>query len=138
MRYALCGLLLLQSNMIGVISKKKKIEAEEQRKRDIAWRLALCGVGFGLFQAPNMNAIMGSAPAERSGGASGIVATSRMLGQALGAALAAACFAVSEESGPTTALWVGSGFAVLASVTSLLRHWAGGSATTSSPGDRGS
>jgi DHA2 family multidrug resistance protein-like MFS transporter len=127
------GLMLLCAGMALLAALPREAAA-----LDIAWRLALCGVGFGLFQAPNMNAIMGSAPAERSGGASGIVATSRMLGQALGAALAAACFAVSEESGPTTALWVGSGFAVLASVTSLLRHWAGGPEKASSTGDRGS
>src|SRR5690606_33745662 len=35
---------------------------------DIAWRLILCGVGFGLFQSPNMVALMSSAPRHRSGG----------------------------------------------------------------------
>lgn len=102
---------------------------------DIVWRLALCGVGFGLFQAPNMNAIMGSVSPERSGGASGIVATSRMLGQALGAALAAACFGVSEQTGPAMALWVGSGFAVVASTTSLLRHRAARPAVRAAAGE---
>ncbi|MFW1466519.1 MFS transporter, partial [Vibrio parahaemolyticus] len=37
---------------------------------DIVWRMAICGCGFGFFQSPNMKAIMGSAPAGRSGGAS--------------------------------------------------------------------
>ncbi|MYM92154.1 MFS transporter, partial [Rugamonas sp. FT82W] len=48
---------------------------------DIGWRMALCGVGFGFFQAPNMKAIMGSAPRARAGSASGIVATARLGGQ---------------------------------------------------------
>jgi DHA2 family multidrug resistance protein-like MFS transporter len=30
---------------------------------DIGWRMAVCGIGFGFFQAPNVKAIMGSAPA---------------------------------------------------------------------------
>ena len=41
---------------------------------DIVWRMAICGCGFGFFQAPNMKALMSSAPAGRSGGASGMVA----------------------------------------------------------------
>ena len=87
----------------------------------ICLRLALCGAGFGLFQAPNMNAIMSGAPPHRSGGASGIVATSRMLGQAIGAALAAACFGALLRDGPVAALWLASGFAAAATCTSLMR-----------------
>ena len=29
---------------------------------DIVWRMALCGCGFGFFQAPNLKALMSSAP----------------------------------------------------------------------------
>src|SRR5258705_1462348 len=36
---------------------------------DIVWRMAICGCGFGFFQAPNMKALMSSAPADRSGSA---------------------------------------------------------------------
>jgi DHA2 family multidrug resistance protein-like MFS transporter len=39
---------------------------------DLGWRLAVCGLGFGLFQSPNNRVIVGSAPRERSGGASGL------------------------------------------------------------------
>ena len=56
---------------------------------DIVWRMAICGIGFGLFQTPNMRALMSSAPGHRSGSASGIVATARLTGQTVGAALAA-------------------------------------------------
>jgi len=49
--------------------------------------MALCGAGFALFQSPNLNALMSSAPPERSAGASGMVAMARPSGQALGAAL---------------------------------------------------
>jgi DHA2 family multidrug resistance protein-like MFS transporter len=87
----------------------------------IAWRMALCGFGFGFFQAPNLRAIMTSAPAARSGGASGIVATSRLLGQTTGAALVAGCFVIAEAHGPALALGLGAAFAGIASVVSLSR-----------------
>jgi DHA2 family multidrug resistance protein-like MFS transporter len=88
---------------------------------DIGWRMAICGAGFGFFQAPNLRAIMTSAPPNRSGGASGIVATARLLGQTLGAALVAACFAVAEAHGPALALGLGAAFAGIASAVSFLR-----------------
>ena len=82
---------------------------------DIVWRMAICGCGFGFFQSPNMKAIMGSAPAGRSGGASGIVATARLIGQTTGAALAALCFALADREGATLALALGAGFGALGS-----------------------
>ena len=88
---------------------------------DIVWRMALCGCGFGFFQAPNMKAIMSSAPPDRSGGASGIVATARLIGQTSGAALAALCFGLVGREGATIALVLGAGFAALGCVMSLLR-----------------
>jgi DHA2 family multidrug resistance protein-like MFS transporter len=88
---------------------------------DIVWRMALCGCGFGFFQAPNMKAIMSSAPPDRSGGASGIVATARLIGQTSGAALAALCFGLVGREGATIALVLGAAFAALGCVMSMLR-----------------
>jgi DHA2 family multidrug resistance protein-like MFS transporter len=88
---------------------------------DIIWRMVICGMGFGFFQAPNMKAVMSSAPPHRSGSASGIVATARLTGQTTGAALAALCFALAGHSGATVALALGAGFAALGSVMSFLR-----------------
>ncbi|MBB6251875.1 MFS transporter [Nitrospirillum iridis] len=92
---------------------------------DIAWRLGVCGAGFGFFQSPNLKAIMSSTPLHRSGGASGIVATSRLLGQSTGAALTAACFGLLANHdltyGATLALWLGALAAGAASVASFLR-----------------
>ncbi|MCJ2072902.1 MFS transporter [Methylobacterium sp. J-030] len=88
---------------------------------DIVWRMAVCGAGFGFFQAPNMRAIMTSAPPARSGGASGIVATARLLGQTLGAALVAACFALAQTHGPAVAMGLGAVFAGFASAASFSR-----------------
>jgi DHA2 family multidrug resistance protein-like MFS transporter len=88
---------------------------------NIVWRMLICGIGFGFFQAPNMKAIMSSAPPHRSGGASGIVATARLTGQTTGAALAALCFSLAGREGATLALALGAGFAALGSVMSFLR-----------------
>lgn len=88
---------------------------------DIVWRMAICGCGFGFFQSPNMKAIMSSAPDGRSGGASGIVATARLIGQTTGAALAALCFALAGSEGATLALALGAGFGALGCVMSFLR-----------------
>jgi DHA2 family multidrug resistance protein-like MFS transporter len=88
---------------------------------DIGWRMALCGIGFGFFQAPNLKAFMVSAPPERAGGASGMVATSRLTGQATGAALVAYCFTLSSARGAGYALAVAAVFAAVASVASFLR-----------------
>jgi DHA2 family multidrug resistance protein-like MFS transporter len=88
---------------------------------DIVWRMAICGCGFGFFQAPNMKALMSSAPADRSGSASGIVATARLTGQTSGAALAALCFGLAGREGATVALVLGAAFAAVGCVMSSLR-----------------
>ncbi|MBV8924794.1 MAG: MFS transporter [Bradyrhizobium sp.] len=88
---------------------------------DIVWRMMICGFGFGFFQTPNMKAIMSSAPPHRSGSASGIVATARLVGQTTGAALAALCFGLAGRDGAALALALGAGFAGLGSVMSFLR-----------------
>jgi MFS transporter, DHA2 family, multidrug resistance protein len=88
---------------------------------NIVWRMVICGLGFGFFQTPNIRAIMSSAPSGRSGGASGIVATARLTGQTVGAALAALCFALAGRDGATLSLALGAGFAAFGSVMSFLR-----------------
>ncbi|CAG2128628.1 Riboflavin transporter RibZ [Cupriavidus campinensis] len=88
---------------------------------NIGIRMAICGAGFGFFQSPNLKALMGSAPRERSGGASGVIATARLIGQAMGAALVALSFSIAGEHGPTLALSLGAGFAGLAAIASGLR-----------------
>src|SRR2546430_17245552 len=54
--------------------------------------MALCGAGFGFFQAANNRAIMNSAPRARSGVAGGMLSAARLLGQTLGAAGVAILF----------------------------------------------
>ena len=100
---------------------------------DICWRTALCGAGFGFFQAPNLKALMSSVPPRRSGGASGVVATARLLGQSVGAGLVALCFHLSHAHAPQTALWLGCAFALAGSVASMLRLAPGARSATALP-----
>lgn len=88
---------------------------------DIAWRMALCGAGFGMFQSPNNRQMLSAAPRERSGGASGMLGTARLTGQTVGAALVALIFGVSPNHGPTVALTVAAAVSGLASAISLMR-----------------
>ncbi len=88
---------------------------------DIGIRMVICGLGFGFFQSPNQKALLTSAPRERSSGASGTIATARLLGQSTGAALVALSFGISSHQGPTLALYIGSGFAAAACLASFSR-----------------
>jgi MFS transporter, DHA2 family, multidrug resistance protein len=88
---------------------------------EIAWRMAVCGAGFGIFQSPNNRQLLSSAPRERSGGASGMLGTARLTGQTLGAALVALIFGIAPATGPTIALELAAAFSAVASGVSLMR-----------------
>ncbi|NIF20199.1 MFS transporter [Candidatus Pantoea multigeneris] len=88
---------------------------------DIVWRMALCGAGFGLFQSPNNHTIISSAPRQRSGGASGMLGTARLLGQSSGAALVALMFNLFNSHGTHAALILAGVFASVAAVVSMSR-----------------
>jgi len=53
---------------------------------DIAWRVGVCGVGFGYFQSPNNREMLSNVRREHSGYASGVLGIMRTFGQCLGAA----------------------------------------------------
>lgn len=88
---------------------------------DVVWRLVLCGAGFGLFQSPNNSMLIGSAPQNRSGSASGMLATARLLGQTTGASLVALLFQVNSVHNVHFALMLAGGFAAAAAVISFSR-----------------
>lgn len=58
----------------------------------IALYLSLMGLGVGLFQSPNSNAIMSSVPRHRLGIASGMMASMRNIGMVMGVAISGAVF----------------------------------------------
>lgn len=88
---------------------------------EIIWRMALCGAGFGLFQSPNNHTIISSAPQDRSGGASGMLGTARLLGQSSGAALVALLFNLFIHSGTYASLILAGVCSVAAAIVSGLR-----------------
>ena len=88
---------------------------------DIIWRMALCGCGFGLFQTPNNSLMIGAAPESRSGGASGMLGTARLLGQTCGASLVALMFKLFPGHSMPAALWLGSVLALIGAVISFSR-----------------
>ncbi len=85
--------------------------------------MAICGIGFGLFQSPNLRAIMSSSPPERSSSASGMVALARLIGQASGAALVALCFNLFAPVGAGQAIVLGAVTAGLGGLLSISRLW---------------
>ncbi len=100
---------------------------------NIIWRMALCGMGFGLFQTPNNVTIVSSAPTRRSGGASGMLGTARLLGQTLGTTLVALLFRLfSEGQRAQSCLLLAVVFALCAGIVSSIRI------TQASPAKRGS
>ena len=88
---------------------------------DIIWRLALCGAGFGLFQSPNNSILIASAPPQRSGSASGMLATARLVGQTTGAALMALLFHLVPTDSTHVALLLSACFALAGAVVSFSR-----------------
>ena len=107
-----CGLWLLAALPVG------------PDDLNIAWRMAVCGAGFALFQSPNNHTIVTSAPLHRSGAASGMLGTARLTGQTGGAVLLAALFTVwppSTGQGEKMALVVAGCLALIAAFASSRR-----------------
>ncbi|MEA3068177.1 MAG: transporter, family, multidrug resistance protein [Sphingomonadales bacterium] len=88
---------------------------------DIAWRMAVCGLGFGFFQSPNNREIIISAPLNRSGAAGGMLATGRLLGQTAGAVSVGVAFHLAGVDVSPDLLLAAAIAAILAAAISLLR-----------------
>ncbi len=88
---------------------------------EITWRMALCGFGFGFFQAPNNRVMLGTAPRVRAGAAGGMLAVARLLGFTAGTTVAASVFRLMPAGAETVDLALGAGLAVVAALASLAR-----------------
>jgi MFS transporter, DHA2 family, multidrug resistance protein len=95
---------------------------------DIAWRIAVAGAGFGLFQPPNNKALITTAPATRTGSASGMISVARLLGQTVGGMLVALTLGLVAHGATSTCL-------TLASVTAFLSAAISGMRMTARRGD---
>ena len=95
---------------------------ENPEKWQIIWRMAVCGMGYGLFQTPNNVTITTSVPISRTGGASGMLGTARQLGQTLGATLVALTFRFfSEDKEFQMCILFAVIFAIASMILSILR-----------------
>jgi DHA2 family multidrug resistance protein-like MFS transporter len=101
---------------------------------NIAWRMGLCGAGFGFFQSPNNRTIITSAPRIRSGAASGMLGTARLLGQATGASLVALVLAHFPARGADLSLWLAAGFSIAAAGLSFTRRFSRRTSPPALPG----
>jgi MFS transporter, DHA2 family, multidrug resistance protein len=88
---------------------------------DIGWRMAVCGIGFGLFQPPNNRSLLALAPPGRTGNASGMISVARVLGQTFGAVLTAFILLIEPHHAGVVALITGASFAAVAACVSLTR-----------------
>jgi DHA2 family multidrug resistance protein-like MFS transporter len=94
---------------------------------DMVWPMAVCGIGFGFFQSPNNRTLLASAPPERAGSASGILASARLVGQTVGTALAGLILALAGVAAggigraAVWALLLGAVFSGVGAVVSSLR-----------------
>ncbi len=87
----------------------------------IIWRLALCGLGFGFFQAPNNRVLLATAPRARAGAAGGMLAVARLIGFTAGTTMAASVFRLAPAGAETIDLALGAALAVVAALASLAR-----------------
>jgi MFS transporter, DHA2 family, multidrug resistance protein len=87
---------------------------------DLMWRMAMSGLGFGLFLAPNARLMVHTAPRARAASAGGLLSTIRLTGQTLGATLLAALLSLGVGSTRVPAL-VAAGLAFGAGICSVAR-----------------
>lgn len=121
-RLRLVGLALFASGLVLTALVGTGFDEVAKRPGIFVVTLALTGAGFGLYQAPNNHVLLTSAPRERSGGASGLLSTARLLGQGTGAALAATLLTAFQPFNLALLLGTAAGFAFLsAAICSLGR-----------------
>jgi len=88
---------------------------------DVAWRMALCGTGVGLFGPPNLRQIVSATPKHRTAAVGGMVGTNRLTGQSVGAALAALVLNVAPMNANVVALSIGAALSAIAACISFAR-----------------
>jgi len=86
---------------------------------DVVLRLAITGLGMGLFVIPNISAIMGAVGRQRLGTASAMIPTVRQIGVSIGLAIAGTVFVIA---GFRDALLVALFIGALALLVSLWRR----------------
>jgi DHA2 family multidrug resistance protein-like MFS transporter len=115
-KLASAGLLLLAAGLVALAALPAGAAVW-----NIIWRMLLCGFGYGLFLPPNAATQIGSVPKRRSGGASTVGATARVLGQAIGAAFVAFLLGFAPSGGASLSLDAAAAIAVIGAAVSATR-----------------
>ena len=110
------GLALLAAGLVALV-----LLPAAPADWDVAWRMAICGIGFGFYQTPNNITVMTAGPVSRTGAAGGMMAVARTIGWSLGSALVAVIFALWQARATVVCLEVAAGFAAFAAVISSSR-----------------
>lgn len=115
---AACGMAVYAAGVVLLLLAPEGIP-----EWNIACRMAVCGIGFGLFQTPNNIVMVLATPIERTGGAGGMQSTARLVGQTMGATFVTLAFALTETTVVSVyvCLYVAIAFAVTAGLFSLSR-----------------
>lgn len=117
-RTAACGMAVYAMGVIALLLLPDSGVSPWQ----IAWRMAICGVGFGMFQTPNNIVMVIATPLKRSGSAGGMQSTARLVGQTFGATLVTLVFAVAAaDMSISCCLYVALSFAIIAGTFSISR-----------------
>lgn len=116
---AACGMLVYTAGILLLAFAPSAGVGEA----DIAWRMAVCGVGFGMFQTPNNIVMVMATPVSRTGGAGGMQSTARLVGQTLGATFATIVFGLMGGASMAVhvCLYVAVAFALTAGLFSVSR-----------------
>lgn len=87
----------------------------------VAWRMALCGIGFGMFFSPNARLIVGSVPLARAASASSLLSTIRSVGGALSASFFGVLLTL-QGLGVRSALYFAVAFVIIGLLISIVRQ----------------
>lgn len=91
---------------------------EAPKHLDLIWRIALAGIGFGIFTSPMARLVIGSAALARAAAAGALSLTTRMIGLVLGS-IAAAVFLAAEHGSTSTPPLFAAALSLLACMCSL-------------------
>lgn len=125
---ALAGVVVILAGLVALLLVDGAASAW-----DVAWRLAIVGVGNGLFAGPNSAAVLAATPPELAGTSGGVTSLLRTLGFALGPALGALTWTMTGGDRPgfvagVTVLIAAAAVALGATFVAYTRARAGGAA----------
>ena len=110
-----CGLVLFSVGLLCMA-----VVPDGASFGNVVWRMALCGLAYGLFQPPNSKGLVVSVPMDRTASANALGATARVVGQSIGAAIVAMLFYAFPDAGAAAVLFGASLVALLSGTAGFI------------------